>query len=74
MLRELFEIPENFQVISLVQFSVTVKVNQSTLSNSIKGIRLDVMLYAVKRGLKDSQLSNRLRVWFLTLYNTSIKM
>lgn len=74
MLRELFEIPENFQVISLVQFSVTVKVNQSTLSNSIKGIRLDVMLYAVKRGLKDSQLSNRLRVWFLTLYNTSIKI
>lgn len=74
MLRELFEIPENFQVISLVQFSVTVKVNQSTLSNSMKGIRLDVMLYAVKRGLKDSQLSNRLRVWFLTLYNTSIKM
>lgn len=74
MLRELFEIPENFQVISLVQFSVTVKVNQSTLSNSIKGIRLDVMLYAVKRGLKESQLSNRLRVWFLTLYNTSIKI
>lgn len=74
MLRELFEIPENFQVISLVQFSVTVKVNQSTLSNSMKGIRLDVMLYAVKRGLKDSQLSNRLRVWFLTLYNTSIKI
>lgn len=59
MLRELFETLANFVVISLVQFSDTVLVNQSKLSNLIKGIQLDVMLYAAKRALKDSGLSDR---------------